>query len=106
MKCFLENCKGITIPTIILIKTIGYISCLHRYYLREEEDKVFVLVIIILMICATILFGMYLYFCAENRIGIFDCAKYKNDIKDIKNAINELTDEVQKVDIEIREMKK
>lgn len=66
----------------------------------------FILVVIILMICATILFGMYLYFCAENKIGIFDCAKYKSDIKDIKNAIAELTDEVQQVDIEIREMKK
>lgn len=66
----------------------------------------FVLVTIILMICVTILYGMYLYFCAENKIGIFDCAKYKNDIKDIKNAIDELIDKVQEVDIEIREMKK
>lgn len=57
----------------------------------------FVCIFIILVICATILVGMYLYYCSENSIGIFDRTKYKSDLKDLKDAVNELTKEIQEM---------
>ena len=57
----------------------------------------FVCVFIILVICVTILVGMYLYFCAENRIGIFDSARYNSDLRDLKDAVNELTKEIKEM---------
>lgn len=57
----------------------------------------FVCVFIILVICVTILVGMYLYYCSENCIGIFDRTKYNSDLKDLKDAVNELTKEIKEM---------
>lgn len=57
----------------------------------------FVCVFIILIICVTILVGMYLYYCSENSIGIFDRTKYKSDLRDLKDAVNKLTKEIQEM---------
>lgn len=57
----------------------------------------FVTIVIILMVCATILIGMYLYYCSENSIGIFDRTKYRSDLYDLKEAVNELTKEIQEM---------
>ena len=57
----------------------------------------FVTIVIILMVCATILIGMYLYYCSENSIGIFDRTKYRSDLYDLKDAVNELTKEIQEM---------
>lgn len=57
----------------------------------------FVTIVIILMVCATILIGMYLYYCSENSIGVFDRTKYRSDLYDLKEAVNELTKEIQEM---------
>ena len=40
---------------------------------------------------------MYLYYCSENSIGIFDRTKYKSDLRDLKDAVNKLTKEIQEM---------
>ena len=57
----------------------------------------FVCMFIVLMICVTILVGMYLYYCSENSIGIFDRTKYKSDLKDLQDAVNKLSKEIQEM---------
>ena len=57
----------------------------------------FVCTFIILVICVTILVGLYLYYWSENSVGIFDRTKYKSDLKDLKDAVNELTKEIQEM---------
>ena len=40
---------------------------------------------------------MYLYYCSENSIGIFDRTKYKSDLKDLQDAVNKLSKEIQEM---------
>ena len=57
----------------------------------------FIAIFIILIICVTILAGIYLYCCSENKIGIFDYREYRSDIKELKKYISELTKEIQEM---------
>lgn len=47
-------------------------------------------ILIILIICATVLAGMYIYYCSENEIGIFANPKYEKRISELEKAVEEL----------------
>lgn len=57
----------------------------------------FIAIFIILIICGTILAGIYLYCCAENKIGVFDYWEYRTDVKELKKYISELTKEIKEM---------
>lgn len=52
------------------------------------------LCLIVLIICATILGGMYLYYCNENEIGVFRNAKNMYD----KEKIERLEDRISRLE--------
>lgn len=52
-----------------------------------------VFVVIILIICATVLMAMYMYYCSENRIGMFKNPNYGKRIKELEKQMEELKKE-------------
>lgn len=44
----------------------------------------------VLFICATILIGMYIYYCAENGTGVFEILRYSERIENLEKQVNEL----------------
>lgn len=51
------------------------------------------IILIILIISASILFGFYMYLCAENKVGMFADSRYKVYIEKLEKMIKELKEE-------------
>ena len=47
------------------------------------------IILIVLIICASVLFGIHMYFCAENEIGMYADPKYEKRISDLEKLIKE-----------------
>lgn len=47
-------------------------------------------VIIVLIICLTVLAGIYMYCCLENDAGIFEPLKYMGRIDELEKKVKEL----------------
>lgn len=50
----------------------------------------FTIVMIILIICTTILIGVYMYYCAENEVKMFANPKYDKRISELEKVVKEL----------------
>ena len=50
-------------------------------------------VLIILIICTTILFGIHMYFCSENEIGMYADPRYEERIRKLEKIIKEKGEE-------------
>ena len=48
------------------------------------------LVSIVLILCATILFGLYMYYCVENEIKMFAYPRYEERIRKLEKEMSEL----------------
>ena len=61
------------------------------------------LVIIMLIICATILFAMYLYFCADNNTGLFIKPEYNGRLRNLEEEQKKLIQEIRELKDIIKE---
>lgn len=48
---------------------------------------------IVLIICITVIIGMYIYYCSENEVGMFQNPKYKKRITELEKQMEELRKE-------------
>lgn len=53
----------------------------------------FTVVLIVFIICATILVAMYVYYCGENEIGMFQNPKHEKRIRELEKQMEELKKE-------------
>lgn len=53
----------------------------------------FVIIFITLIICITVIAGIYIYYCSENEIGMFQNPNYENRIKELEKKMEELKKE-------------
>lgn len=53
----------------------------------------FVVMMVFLIICATILMAMYMYYCSENETGMFQNPKYEKRIRELEKQMEELRKE-------------
>lgn len=44
-------------------------------------------VLLVLIICVTVLFGIYMYFCSENETKMFVDPRYEERIKKLENKL-------------------
>ena len=49
--------------------------------------------LIVAVICATILSGMYIYYCAENEVRMFENPRYRERIEKLEKQVKELMKE-------------
>lgn len=47
-------------------------------------------VLIILIICGSVLFGVYMYLCSENEVGMFSDHRYEERIRKLEKQMEEL----------------
>lgn len=50
----------------------------------------FVVFMIVFIVCATILIGIYMYYCAENKMGMFRNPRYEERIRKLEKHMEEL----------------
>jgi hypothetical protein len=53
-----------------------------------------VLLLSVVIICTTILIGMYIYYCSENEVGLFEKPKYNERINKMEKQIRELEEKI------------
>lgn len=54
-------------------------------------------ILVILILCATVLLGLYLYYCSENNTGLFVDPKYNSTLGELKESIEDLTYEIEEL---------
>ncbi len=52
------------------------------------------LLLIVVIICATIIAGIYIYYCSENQVGLFENHKYNERINKIEKQIREMEEKI------------
>lgn len=50
----------------------------------------FTVIVVFLLICATVLGVVYMYYCNENEVGMFADPGYMEMIKELKQQVKEL----------------
>ena len=65
----------------------------------------FIIILSLIVICATIIAGMYLYYCATNRVKMFRNLDASLSYT-LEMRIDKLTDEIKTLSAEIQEMRK
>lgn len=50
-------------------------------------------VLVVFIICVTILVAMYVYYCSENEIGMFQNPRYEKRIRELERQMEELKKE-------------
>ena len=65
----------------------------------------FVIIVALVVICLTIIIGMYLYYCSSNRVKMFRNLDTSLSYT-LEMRIDELTNEIKMLSAEIQEMKK
>lgn len=45
------------------------------------------IVLIVLIVCGSVLFGIYMYLCSENEFGMFERPKYEERIKRLEKIL-------------------
>lgn len=53
----------------------------------------FIVVIVFLIICTTILMAMYMYYCSENEVGMFQNPQCEKRIRELEKQMEELKKE-------------
>ena len=48
------------------------------------------IVLVLLIICSSILFGMYMFLCCENKIKMFADPRYEERIRELEKTVKEL----------------
>ena len=48
------------------------------------------LVLLVFIICASVLFGIYMYLCSENEIKMFADPRYEERIRKLEKVVEEL----------------
>lgn len=48
------------------------------------------LVLLVLIMCVTVLFGIYMYFCSENETKMFVDPRYEERIRKLEKQVEEL----------------
>lgn len=51
------------------------------------------IVLVILILCAAVLFGLYMGLCSENEVGMFADPQYEKRIKKLEEQMEELKKE-------------
>ena len=54
-------------------------------------------ILIILIICATILCGLYLHYCSENRTGFFTIPQYNSSLYELEKSVEKLIEEIKEL---------
>ncbi|MCI8378653.1 MAG: hypothetical protein HFH72_09065 [Lachnospiraceae bacterium] len=49
-----------------------------------------IVILVFLIICATVLMAMYMYYCSENEVGMFQNPKYEKWIRELEKQMEEL----------------
>lgn len=52
------------------------------------------MLLIVVIICATILAGIYIYYCSENDVGLFEKPKYNERINKMEERIRKLEEKI------------
>lgn len=53
----------------------------------------FMIISVVLIICSSILFGLYMAYCQESEVGMFQNPKYDERIKELEKQMKELRKE-------------
>lgn len=61
-------------------------------------------IISLIIICATILIGMYIYYCAQKEVKLFARPEYYVSLHDLKILMRSLIVDVQQIKREIQDM--
>lgn len=61
-------------------------------------------IISLIIICATILIGMYIYYCAQKEVKLFAKPEYYVSLHDLKILMRSLIVDVQQIKREIQDM--
>ena len=64
-----------------------------------------IIILSLIVICATIIIGMYIYYCATNRVKMFRNLDASLSYT-LEKRVDKLTDEIKTLSAEIQEMKK
>ena len=64
-----------------------------------------IIILSLIVICATIIIGMYIYYCATNRVKMF-CNLDASLSYTLEMRVDKLTDEIKTLSAEIQEMRK
>ena len=64
-----------------------------------------IIIISLIIICITFIVGFYLYYCAANKIEIFRNVDTSSNYT-LEMRVDELTDEIRMLSVEIQEMRK
>lgn len=50
----------------------------------------FTIILLTLIICISVLFGIYMYLCSENEVKIFSNPRYVERIRELEKQVKEL----------------
>ena len=64
-----------------------------------------IIILSLIVICATIIIGMYIYYCATNRVKMFRDLDASLSYT-LEKRVDKLTDEIKTLSAEIQEMRK
>ena len=64
-----------------------------------------IIILSLIVICATIIIGMYIYYCATNRVKMFRNLDASLSYT-LETRVDQLTDEIKTLSAEIQEMRK
>ena len=64
-----------------------------------------IIILSLIVICPTIIIGMYIYYCATNRVKMFRNLDASLSYT-LEMRVDELTDEIKTLSAEIQEMRK
>ena len=64
-----------------------------------------IIILSLIVICATIIIGMYIYYCATNRVRMFRNLDASLSYT-LEKRVDKLTDEIKTLSAEIQEMRK
>lgn len=64
-----------------------------------------IIILSLIVICATIIIGMYIYYCATNRVKMFRNLDASLSYT-LEKRVDKLTDEIKTLSAEIQEMRK
>lgn len=60
---------------------------------KEEEMIAFTVIMVVLIICISVLAGIYICYCGENEVGMFGGWKYEDRIINLEKEMEELKKE-------------
>lgn len=70
-------------------------NCIMGIVVRKGEQEMIgiTVVLVVFIICATVITGMYICYCNENEVGMFQNPKYEKRIMELEKQMEELKKE-------------